>query len=492
MPFQSKRTQLKTPKPSKGALDKILRRSGIRLDASRLEQLWQYHRLLRQRNPELNLTRIHNFENMVMKLYVDSILPGLMMELPSPLMDLGTGPGMPGVPLKIAFPQLQLWLAESRTVRNEFLREVCRRLGLDGVRIIGRGIGPDYDEKVPGVITRAVESMAKTLERVRSCLEQDGLVVFMKGPHCEAELDEALQRFRSRYRLESDRSYKLPHSDHQRRLIVFRHRPMCNPVTGDGAGPGASPTARAIESDQNPRFKAWKKLLGGRGIKKSGLCLVSGGKTVNELLRDFPDRCDAWLTRSDSAPPPPEAPGNLAWYSLAPALFDQLDGFGTGGPLLVVKTPQLAQWHPGDGFAPGCTLLVPFQDPENVGTAIRSAAAFGATDIILLQGSAHPFHPKTIRASGGAVFRCRMKRGPAIAELPRSLPIIALSPKGTDIASVTFPERFGLLAGIEGPGLPPAWRHRAIGIPMAPGLESLNSAVAVAIALYAWSAPMRA
>ena len=60
--------------------------------------------MLRAANAELNLTRIHNFENMVLKHYVDSLLVLKFVELPSPLIDMGSGPGLPGIPLKIARP----------------------------------------------------------------------------------------------------------------------------------------------------------------------------------------------------------------------------------------------------------------------------------------------------------------------------------------------------------------------------------------------------
>ena len=60
--------------PSLKSLAAILARCGIALDAAQLQQLWSYHRMLRQANAELNLTRIHNFENMVLKHYVDSLL----------------------------------------------------------------------------------------------------------------------------------------------------------------------------------------------------------------------------------------------------------------------------------------------------------------------------------------------------------------------------------------------------------------------------------
>ncbi len=62
--------------PDAGQLSKILRASGISLSPAQTGQLWKYHQLLRQYNKELNLTRIHNFESMVRKLYIDSIMPG--------------------------------------------------------------------------------------------------------------------------------------------------------------------------------------------------------------------------------------------------------------------------------------------------------------------------------------------------------------------------------------------------------------------------------
>jgi 16S rRNA (guanine(527)-N(7))-methyltransferase RsmG len=163
-------------------MDALLKRCGINLSAGQLKQLWAYHQLLRRHDAELNLTRIRNFENMVVKLYADSILPALHAPLPSPLLDLGTGPGMPGIPLKIFRPQLHILLAESRQNRIDFLKTAVSTLDLPGLDVVERGIAPDYDRPVAGVITRAVEPIADTLARVAGCLVQNGMVFFMKGP----------------------------------------------------------------------------------------------------------------------------------------------------------------------------------------------------------------------------------------------------------------------------------------------------------------------
>ena len=90
------------------------------LDAEQIESLWQYHQLLRRANAQLNLTRIHNFENMVLKHYVDSLLVLKYVELPTPLIDMGSGPGLPGIPLKIARPGVQMILAEPRGAGRSF------------------------------------------------------------------------------------------------------------------------------------------------------------------------------------------------------------------------------------------------------------------------------------------------------------------------------------------------------------------------------------
>ncbi|MEJ2475790.1 MAG: TrmH family RNA methyltransferase, partial [Desulfobacterales bacterium] len=106
---------------------------------------------------------------------------------------------------------------------------------------------------------------------------------------------------------------------------------------------------------------------------------------------------------------------------------------------------------------------------------------------ILLAESAHPFHPRSLRSSGGTVMSIRLRQGPFLNELPADLPIIALSAEGTDIRNTVFPPSFGLLIGLEGPGLPAIWRRTARCIPIRTAVESLNAAAAAAVALYEWS-----
>src|SRR5260370_22336741 len=137
--------------PAAQSLEAILTRYGIALDGEQIQLLWRYHRMLREANAALNLTRIHNFENMVLKHYVDSLLVLKFVDLPAPLIDMGSGPGLPGIPLKIARPQVPMILAEPRGARALFLREFCAQLGLQGVEVYDHKIDADYPCHVGGL-----------------------------------------------------------------------------------------------------------------------------------------------------------------------------------------------------------------------------------------------------------------------------------------------------------------------------------------------------
>ena len=470
--------------PAPDLMDALLKRCGITLSGVQLDQLWVYHQLLRRHDAELNLTRIRNFENMVVKLYADSMLPALKAALPSPLMDLGSGPGMPGIPLKIFRPDLHILLAESRQQRIAFLKTAVDALHLPGLEVVERGIAPDYHRPVAGVITRAVEPIADTLTRVAGCLVRDGVVIFMKGPRCDEEIAAAAQELSDTYELVEDLPYQIPHTPHRRRLVRYRRKTALVQAI-QTPPPASTHRMRVIGSESNPIFKDLKKMLGGRGVKKLGKTLVCGRRLVAEVMTRSPERCLAWISGDDRHGPPAEAPQHLEWLQLAPTLFQELDQFGTHTPLILYGLPKLEVWD-AERSAPGCSLLIPFQDPENVGAVIRCAAAFAVDRIVLLAESANPFHPKAIRASAGTVFSAPLCEGPSLEHLPDDLPVVALAASGKPLPDIVFPASFCLMAGMEGPGLPQRWQQQAIAIPMSGDVESLNAAVATSIALYEW------
>ena len=472
--------------PNRRSLQTLIEACGITLVSSQFDQLWAYHGFLRAANPDLNMTRIHNFENMVLKHYVDSLLVLKFIELPSPLIDMGSGPGLPGIPLKIARPGIAMILAEPRGARVEFLNEVCGKMGLKKIEIFGGKINSRFNRKVGGVITRAVAAIPETLDRVANCLEPGGRMIFMKGPDCNDEVSEAATSHAGIFRVVADHSYSIPGTTHDRRLVVYER------LEGAGRGQVETPTPsysgpiREVSSETNPTFKLCRDVLTGRGIRKHQQAILAGPRQVAEVLERFPDRVEAWMTGTDGPPPPSDG---VLWVRLSEALFSELDTSGTRSPLLLVGVPEIPEWSDALPWPPGCTLFVPFQDPENVGAVLRSAAAFGVARVVLLREAAHPFHPKSVRAAGPAVFQVPMLQGPSVRDLRSTThPVIALSTEGPELGSEPFPECFGLVPGVEGPGLPDHLREGLRRrIAMAPNVESLNAATATAVALYAWS-----
>ncbi len=234
-------------------------------------------------------------------------------------------------------------------------------------------------------------------------------------------------------------------------------------------------------------MKDLRQLHGAKGIRTQGRALLSGARLTAEALRFAPERCLGWITPPGGEGPPPEAPPECVHYELLPELFRELDASGTQAPLVLLSVPPIPAWDPAGGLPPGASLLLPFQDPENVGAAVRSALAFGVARTVVLAECAHPYHPKALRASGGAALRMEFLAGPSLARLPALDGIVALSAEGVDLEGFAFPDPFALLPGLEGEGLPPAWRERSVAIRIRPEVESLNAAAAVAVALYRWS-----
>ncbi|MBI2441900.1 MAG: RNA methyltransferase [Lentisphaerae bacterium] len=250
-------------------------------------------------------------------------------------------------------------------------------------------------------------------------------------------------------------------------------------------------TPLIIHSSANPIFKKLMALHTARGIRRHGEFLVAGPKIVGEALRQERDSVTAWIAPPDLPPPPAEL-RQVKRVLLTKELFRKVNSFGAPGAVLTLRLKDLPAFEPQAPWPTGCTLFIPFGDPENVGAAIRAAAGLGAARVVLLQEAACPFLPKAVRASAGAIWKIRLESGPGLAELAGIYgALFALdlpSEEGESLNNVKPPERYGLVAGMEGQGLPEALRRMAqrVYIPMAGGVESLNAAVAVAIALWAW------
>ncbi len=210
--------------PSKEALRHYFSQSGMEsvLKGSRfLDNLWTYHELLREHNKTRDLTRLVGFEAIVLKHYIDCLIVGDFVRLPSPLLDIGTGAGFPGLLLKLRYPKIEVVLAEPRKQRILFLQKVISLLGLEGIEVFPHKVSSrSFERKMNGVITRALEPMVKTMLRSQAAVNSGTRFIFMKGPNLGTEVSDVAKQFPC-YQMLQNKTYTLPGTSHERRLVIW-------------------------------------------------------------------------------------------------------------------------------------------------------------------------------------------------------------------------------------------------------------------------------
>ncbi len=218
-PFQRPRGN--EPPPSRERLGALMLRYGVRVPEKVLDKVWIYHQLLRKHNTDQDLTRLIGFETIAQRHYADClILHGMLKgRWPTPLVDIGTGAGFPGIMIKLISPETEIILSEPRPRRVVFLETAIRELGLTGISVFGHKFtSRSFNTPVQGAITRAFESIAKTLPRLSNSLAVGGTAMFMKGPGVQEELREPMP---PDYRLLRDERYRISNTTLDRALVIF-------------------------------------------------------------------------------------------------------------------------------------------------------------------------------------------------------------------------------------------------------------------------------
>lgn len=210
----------------KEKLNSYLEEIDIKLDEKQIKQFYEYMNLLLEWNEKMNLTAITEKNEIILKHFVDCLTISKHIKQGAYMIDVGTGAGFPGIPIKIAREDVEIVLMDSLNKRINFLNDVIENLGLEKIETIHSraeelGKNKNYREKFDVATSRAVANLNTLSEYMLPFVKKGGVAICMKGPDANEELDKAKKAIsilggtaREVY------SFVLPNSDISRNVVV--------------------------------------------------------------------------------------------------------------------------------------------------------------------------------------------------------------------------------------------------------------------------------
>lgn len=220
------------PEGTDRALQRFLRHAptfGVEPTPLQIEQIRTYVTELLRWNEKMNLTAAKGPEEVLLKHVLDALAPLGHLSGVHRLLDVGTGGGLPGIPIKVFRPDIFVSLLEARRKKVSFNQHVVDRLDLEGIEVIWGRLGDEEINgryaKVPfdGIITRAALSSAEVLRLGTRILQPGGTILLMMGVIEEGQRVELQEEAMTRgCRVVHVAPYRLPGLDRTRNLVLIR------------------------------------------------------------------------------------------------------------------------------------------------------------------------------------------------------------------------------------------------------------------------------
>lgn len=202
---------------------------GIELSQKQIDLFKTYLDELTEWNRKINLTGLSTNEKIINELFLDSLIPAPYLPKKGRLLDVGSGAGFPGIPLKINSPELHVHLLEPNSKRTRFLKHIIRLLRLENIDVLKGHIEKAGDILYPGgyniVTSRALSGLPQIIDWCAPCLLQDGILIGFLGIEAEDTIQKC-QPALNRHRLEllNKSSYVLPGKNTKRTTVILKKK----------------------------------------------------------------------------------------------------------------------------------------------------------------------------------------------------------------------------------------------------------------------------
>lgn len=200
---------------------------GINLSEIQLKQFYNYMNLLIEWNKKINLTAITETDEIILKHFVDSLTISKYISDGTKVVDVGTGAGFPGIPLKIVRQDVDITLLDSLQKRINFLEEVINELNLEKIKTVHSrvedfGKNKEYREEFDIATSRAVANLSTLSEYLLPLVKVGGKVISMKGSLIQEELENSKNAIKILGgQIEKVDEFDLPNSDISRNIVLI-------------------------------------------------------------------------------------------------------------------------------------------------------------------------------------------------------------------------------------------------------------------------------